>query len=76
MPTSKAAIGTDFLCLAAESPAIPVAQLATDRITAEAFQLPGDFLPHVATLIVNEVNGINRVTYNYTPRPPRTTECR
>jgi len=42
--------------------------------TAVAFQFPGDFLPRVATRIVNEVKGINRVTYDYTSKPPGTIE--
>jgi GMP synthase (glutamine-hydrolysing) len=47
---------------------------STDGMTAVAFQFPGDFLPRVATRIVNEVNGINRVTYDYTSKPPGTIE--
>ena len=47
---------------------------STDGMTAAAFQFPGDFLPRVATRIVNEVAGINRVTYDYTSKPPGTIE--
>jgi len=47
---------------------------STDGMTAQAFQFPGDFLPRVATRIVNEVRGINRVTYDYTSKPPGTIE--
>ena len=47
---------------------------STDGMTAEAFQFPGDFLPRVATRIVNEVRGVNRVTYDYTSKPPGTIE--
>ena len=47
---------------------------STDGMTAEAFGFPGDFLPRVATRIVNEVKGINRVTYDYTSKPPGTIE--
>jgi GMP synthase (glutamine-hydrolysing) len=47
---------------------------STDGMTAVAFQFPGDFLPRVATRIVNEVRGINRVTYDYTSKPPGTIE--
>ncbi|MGK6321003.1 glutamine-hydrolyzing GMP synthase [Sphingomonas sp. DT-204] len=47
---------------------------STDGMTAEAFQFPGDFLSRVATRIVNEVKGINRVTYDYTSKPPGTIE--
>ncbi|WP_404333989.1 glutamine-hydrolyzing GMP synthase [Sphingomonas sp. MMS12-HWE2-04] len=47
---------------------------STDGMTAVAFQFPGDFLARVATRIVNEVRGINRVTYDYTSKPPGTIE--
>ncbi|HTG37718.1 glutamine-hydrolyzing GMP synthase [Sphingomonas sp.] len=47
---------------------------STDGMTAEAFGFPGDFLPRVATRIINEVRGINRVTYDYTSKPPGTIE--
>ncbi|MGJ3647125.1 glutamine-hydrolyzing GMP synthase [Sphingomonas sp. GlSt437] len=47
---------------------------STDGMTAQAFEFPGGFLPCVATRIVNEVRGINRVTYDYTSKPPGTIE--
>ncbi|UIJ44922.1 glutamine-hydrolyzing GMP synthase [Sphingomonas cannabina] len=47
---------------------------STDGMTADAYQFPGDFLSRVATRIVNEVKGINRVTYDYTSKPPGTIE--
>ncbi len=47
---------------------------STDGMTAQAFSFPPDFLPRVATRIVNEVKGINRVTYDYTSKPPGTIE--
>ena len=47
---------------------------STDGMTADVFQFPGDFLPRVATRIVNEVRGVNRVTYDYTSKPPGTIE--
>jgi GMP synthase (glutamine-hydrolysing) len=47
---------------------------SVDGMTAEAFQFPGDFLPRVATRIINEVRGVNRVTYDYTSKPPGTIE--
>ena len=47
---------------------------ATDGMTAQAFEFPGGFLPRVATRIINEVRGINRVTYDFTSKPPGTIE--
>jgi GMP synthase (glutamine-hydrolysing) len=47
---------------------------SVDGMTAQAFQFPGDFLPRVATRIINEVKGVNRVTYDYTSKPPGTIE--
>ena len=47
---------------------------STDGMTAEVFAFPGDFLPRVATRIVNEVRGVNRVVYDYTSKPPGTIE--
>ncbi|WP_294196826.1 glutamine-hydrolyzing GMP synthase [uncultured Sphingomonas sp.] len=47
---------------------------SVDGMTAEAFQFQGDFLPRVATRIINEVKGVNRVTYDYTSKPPGTIE--
>ncbi|OQW46714.1 MAG: glutamine-hydrolyzing GMP synthase [Proteobacteria bacterium SG_bin6] len=47
---------------------------STDGMTAQAFEFPGGFLPRVATRIINEVRGINRVTYDYTSKPPGTIE--
>jgi len=47
---------------------------SVDGMTAQAFQFPGDFLPRVTTRIINEVRGINRVTYDYTSKPPGTIE--
>ncbi|KAK0330803.1 hypothetical protein LTR94_031385, partial [Friedmanniomyces endolithicus] len=39
---------------------------STDGMTAQAFEFPGGFLSRVTTRIINEVKGINRVTYDYT----------
>jgi GMP synthase (glutamine-hydrolysing) len=47
---------------------------STDGMTAEVFAFPGDFLLRVATRIVNEVRGVNRVVYDYTSKPPGTIE--
>ena len=47
---------------------------STDGMTAQAFECPGGFLSRVTTRIINEVKGINRVTYDYTSKPPGTIE--
>lgn len=47
---------------------------STDGMTAQAFEFPGGFLARVSTRIVNEVRGVNRVTYDYTSKPPGTIE--
>ncbi|MEN8152515.1 MAG: glutamine-hydrolyzing GMP synthase [Acidobacteriota bacterium] len=45
-----------------------------DGMTADWFPAPHDFLKSVANRIVNEVKGINRVTYDLTSKPPGTIE--
>jgi GMP synthase (glutamine-hydrolysing) len=47
---------------------------STDGMTADAYHFSGEFLSRVATRIVNEVKGVNRVTYDYTSKPPGTIE--
>lgn len=45
-----------------------------DFMTASSFDLPYSFLSKVSDRIVNEVNGVNRVLYDYTSKPPATIE--
>lgn len=45
-----------------------------DFMTATFSRLPYDFLDHVTTRIINEVQGINRVVYDITSKPPGTIE--
>jgi GMP synthase (glutamine-hydrolysing) len=47
---------------------------STDGMTADYFPFPHDFLGRVATRIINEVPGINRVSYDITSKPPGTIE--
>ena len=47
---------------------------STDGMTADIYPFDAAFLSRVATRIVNEVRGINRVVYDYTSKPPGTIE--
>ncbi len=47
---------------------------STDGMTADFYQFPHDVMGRIATRIVNEVNGINRVVYDVTSKPPGTIE--
>ncbi len=47
---------------------------STDGMTADWAHLPYDFLAHVSNRIINEVRGINRVTYDISSKPPATIE--
>jgi GMP synthase (glutamine-hydrolysing) len=43
-------------------------------MTADVYPFDMAFLARVAIRIVNEVRGINRVTYDVTSKPPGTIE--
>jgi len=45
-----------------------------DFMTARWARLPYDFLEHVSLRIINEVDGISRVTYDISGKPPSTIE--
>ena len=47
---------------------------STDGMTADSYPFEHVFLSRVATRIINEVRGINRVTYDVTSKPPGTIE--
>ena len=47
---------------------------STDGMTADVYPFDVAFLTRVASRIVNEVRGINRVSYDITSKPPGTIE--
>ena len=47
---------------------------STDGMTADFYAFDMKFLGHVATRIINEVKGVNRVVYDVTSKPPGTIE--
>ncbi|HEX3859937.1 MAG TPA: glutamine-hydrolyzing GMP synthase [Pseudolabrys sp.] len=47
---------------------------STDGMTADFYPFDMAFIGHVATRIINEVNGVNRVVYDVTSKPPGTIE--
>ena len=47
---------------------------STDGMTADSYPFDHAFLAAVATRIINEVRGINRVVYDVTSKPPGTIE--
>jgi GMP synthase (glutamine-hydrolysing) len=47
---------------------------STDGMTADYYDFSHEFLGRTATRIINEVDGINRVVYDITSKPPGTIE--
>ena len=47
---------------------------STDGMTADFYPFEMKFIGHVATRIINEVKGVNRVVYDVTTKPPGTIE--
>ena len=45
-----------------------------DGMTADVYHFESEFLCRVTNRIINEVRGINRVTYDFTSKPPGTIE--
>jgi GMP synthase (glutamine-hydrolysing) len=47
---------------------------STDGMTADWYQFPYDVLGRISNRIMNEVDGINRVAYDVSSKPPATIE--
>lgn len=57
-----------------ENPIVLRAVQSEDAMTAQAVPFDFEFLEHVCNRIVNEVQGVNRVLYDLTSKPPATIE--
>jgi GMP synthase (glutamine-hydrolysing) len=55
-------------------PIIIRAVASADAMTADWARLPHDLLAHMSNRIINEVEGVNRVAYDITSKPPGTIE--
>ncbi|MBI9076316.1 MAG: glutamine-hydrolyzing GMP synthase [Desulfatibacillum sp.] len=47
---------------------------STDAMTADWARLPHDLLATMSNRIINEINGVNRVVYDISSKPPSTIE--
>ncbi|NNL70968.1 MAG: glutamine-hydrolyzing GMP synthase [Acidimicrobiia bacterium] len=55
-------------------PLILRAVTSDDAMTADWARLPFDVLERISSRVINEVDGINRVTYDISSKPPATIE--
>ncbi len=47
---------------------------STDGMTADWYQFPHDVLARISNRVINEVDGVNRVAYDVSSKPPATIE--
>ncbi|HYE78171.1 MAG TPA: GMP synthase (glutamine-hydrolyzing), partial [bacterium] len=57
-----------------EYPIILRAVTSEDGMTSDFARLPYDLLARISNRIINEVQGVNRVAYDISSKPPATIE--